>query len=263
MATGNTYLTDLYAINSYVQNTLIIHPVAVLIETLREIFSQDSYYHYTRDTFGFPKVPDHTDLASNAGIENDDTTRIFIGEYYKFDAKYHPAILVKAAGSRYVPLSFNQNRGTVIWANTKFIDGYGNTTTIATPNYFKEAGVWEGSVSIEIETRSSKSRNELMEIVSIFLINNRLIQLQNAGVFIKGMEQSSPSEEEDRNDKLFKQSITLNVRSEWRRETPINSTIDAINICVDFGNVETSPMQLAPNIRINSNVELLDALIDL
>jgi hypothetical protein len=263
MATGNTYLTDLYAINNFVQNTLVSHPKAIFIETLRDAFAQDSYYHYTRDPFGFPKTPDHTDLSPSAGIEDDDTTRLFIGEYYRFDVKYHPAILVKSAGSRYVPISFNQNIGTIIWANTKFIDGYGNTTTIATPNYFKEAGAWEGQISVEIETRSSKSRDELVELVSILLINKNRLQLQNAGVCIKGVSQSAPSESEDRNDKLFNQSITFDIRSEWRREIPINSIIDAINICVDFGNVETTPMQPAPNIRINSNVELLDALIDL
>ncbi len=263
MGTNNSFKSDLYAIHNYVQNTMLTHPKEVFINTLREFFSQDSYYHYVRDEWGFPKVPDHTDLLNDAGFADDDTTRVFIGEYYRFDIRYYPALLVRSAGSRYVPISMSQNIGAVVWTNTLFIDGYGNKTTIATPDHFKENGAWEGSISIDIETLSPRSRDELVELAAILFMNNRRLQLQNAGVFVKGLSVSAPSEGEDRNDKLFKQTITYEIRSEWRRRIPINSVIDAINICVDFGNLETQPVQIAPNIRINSNVELLEALIDL
>jgi hypothetical protein len=242
---------------------MLTHPKEVFIETLREFFSQDSYYHYVRDEWGFPKVPDHTDLLNDAGFADDDTTRVFIGEYYRFDVRYYPAVLVRSAGSRYVPVSMSQNLGAVVWSNTVFIDGYGNKTTIATPDHFKENGAWEGSISVDIETLSPRSRDELVELASILFMNNRRLQLQNAGVFVKGLSVSAPSEGEDRNDKLFKQTITYEIRSEWRRKVPINSVIDAINICIDFGNLETQPVQIAPNLRINTNVELLEAFMSL
>ncbi|KKN61318.1 hypothetical protein LCGC14_0523090 [marine sediment metagenome] len=263
MGTGNTFRSDLYAIHSYVQNSMITHPKEVFINTLREFFSQDSYYHYVRDEWGFPKVPDHTDLLNDAGFIDDDTTRLFIGEYYRFDARYYPAMLVRSAGSRYVPISMSQNLNAVVWTNTIFVDGYGNRTTVATPDHFKENGAWEGSISIDIETLSPRSRDELVELASLLFMNNKRLQLQNAGVFIKGLSVSAPSEGEDRNDKLFKQTITYEIRSEWRRKIPINSVVDAITICIDFGNLETEPTQIAPNLRISSSVELLDALIDL
>lgn len=263
MATGNTFRTDLYALHNYVQNTMLTHPKEVLIETLKEFFSQDSYYHYVRDEWGFPKVPDHTDLLNDAGFSDDITTRLFIGENYRFDIRYYPALLVSSAGSRYVPISMSQNKGSVIWANTVFIDGYGNSTTVATPNHFQENGAWEGSISVEVVTLSPRSRDELVELVSILFINYRRWELQNAGVSIKAVSVSGPSEGEDRNDKLFKQTITFEIRSEWRREIPVNSVIDAINLCVEFGNLEAQPVVTAPNIQINTNVDLLDALMDL
>jgi len=261
MGTGNTFRTDLYAIHNYVQNTQVVAPKEIFIETLREFFSQDSYYHYVRDEWGFPKVTDHTDLLNDAGYSDDVTTRLFIGEYFRFDARYYPALLVRAAGSRYVPISMSQNHGAVVWINTVFVDGYGNRTTVATPDHFKENGAWEGSISVDVETLSPRSRDELVELASILFMNNKRIQLQNAGVFVKGLNTSAPTESEDRNGKLFKQSITYDIRSEWRREIPISSVVDAINICVDFGNIETQPVQEAPNLRINTTVELLEALI--
>jgi len=65
MGTANSFKSDLYAIYHYVQQTMLVHPKEVLIQTLRDLFSQDSYYHYVRDEWGFPKVTDHTDISDN------------------------------------------------------------------------------------------------------------------------------------------------------------------------------------------------------
>lgn len=263
MATANTFKTDLYAIGNYVQNSMISHPKSVFIEVLRDFFSQDTYYRYVADEWGFPKVADHTDLATNAGIDNDLTTRIFIGEYYRFDAIYYPAILVKSGGSRYTPLSMSQNRGMVVYANSLFVDGYGNETTIVVPEYFQQDGAWEGSISIDIKTLDPDARNELTGLVSALFSNYRRQELTNAGVFVKGLSSSSESETDDGNHKLFNVTITVDIRSEWRRRIPVTNTIDAINICVDFGNLETEPAQLAPNLRIATQVELLNSMLEL
>ena len=263
MSTANSFKSDLYAIYNYVQQTMLVHPKEVFIQTLRDLFSQDSYYHYVRDEWGFPKVTDHTDLLNDAGLNDDLTTRIFIGEVYKFETRYFPSISVKMAGSRYVPISMSENQGAVVYNNTLFIDGYGNQTTIRTPDHFKYNGAWEGSLAIEIEALSPWARDELVELVSLFLTSNRRIQLTTAGVFIKTINASGTSEIDDRNDKIFKQTITCEIRTEWRRKIPINSTIDAISICVDFGNLEVQPAQIAPNLRINSSVELIDAFLSL
>jgi hypothetical protein len=242
---------------------MMIHPKEIFIDTLREFFSQDSQYHYVRDEWGFPKVPDHTDLNNDAGFADDETTRIFIGEYYRFDAIYYPAVLIKSGGARYVPISMSQNLNTVVWSNTLFVDGYGNQTVIATPNHFKQNGAWEGSITIDIETLDPGARDELVGLVSLLFMNLRRYELQTAGIHVKSVNAGSQTEGEDGNNKLFKQTITVDIRTEWRRQIPINSVVDAINICVDFGNLETEPVTIAPNLRISSNVELLEAFVGL
>src|SRR5580692_8811576 len=103
---------------------MIVYPKEMIIATLRDLFSQDIYYHYSEDQFGFPNTTDHTDLPAGAdipvgGINSTATsntllpTRVFIGENYRYDGIYYPAILVKSGGSKYVPISINRDQGGV------------------------------------------------------------------------------------------------------------------------------------------------------
>lgn len=261
MGTGNIFKTDLYKLNNYVQNSMISYPKELIIENLREFFSKDSYYHYQRDQWGFPKTPEQNDLVGSSGLEDDSTTRLFIGEAFRYDIIYYPAILVKSGGSRSVPLSFNRNKGTVQWVPTVYIDGYGNRSIVQNPDYFVQAGAWEGSVTLDIKTRSLKARDDLVDIISLSFIDTMFDDLKDAGVLIKGLSTSGPSEAEDRNDKLFLQTITLDIRSEWRRQIPISNVIDVINICVEIGNLEVEPEQLAPNLEIDTDAELIDGIL--
>jgi len=260
MATANSTKTDLYALFDYVQNTQIVHPKEVLIETLRNFFEEDSYYHYSRDEFGFPNTPDHTNLPNDAGLNDDVTTRVYIGEYYRYDVRYYPSILVRSAGTTRKPISMSRNKGLVKTTHVRYIDGYGNETIITTPSYYSLSGAWEGTVAIDVETRSLRSRDELVELVSILVDDQSLDDLTHAGVFIKNTRVDAPSEEEDRNDKIFKQSISLDIRTEWNRHIPINSVVDAINICVDFGDVRDHPPEIAPNLRITTALEFIQQL---
>ena len=263
MSTANTWRSDLNTLHNLVQNSLQAHPKEIFIESLREFFKDDAYYHYVSDEWGFPQTPDLTGMPLEAGYNDDTTTRLFIGEPYRQDVIYYPAILVRPAGSRFVPISFNNEEGSVQWAVQRFVDGYGNETFIQTPSHFIKAGAWEGSVNIEIEAKSSSARDDLADLVSAHCAELRRQQLQRSGVFVKGVSQGAPSETDDRNDKLFKQTITCEIRSEWRREIPITNVIDVISVCVDFGNVEVVPHVLAPNLRVATTVELVEALVEL
>lgn len=262
MGTVNTLRTDLYALHDYIQNTLLVHPKAQIIEALREFFSQDSYFHFVRDEWGFPKTPDLTDVELEAGLNDDVTTRVFIGEQYRYDIIYYPAILVRNSSSKFVPLSFNNNKDTVQYDVVRFVDGYGNETFTSTPSHIINAGAWEGTINIDVITRSHGARDELAAIVKLFLVDTRRWELQNAGVFVKGASVGAFSEVDDRTDKLFKCTISCDIRTEWRRHIPVSNIVDAINICVDFGNLQTRPHVIAPNIRVTSLFNLSDALMD-
>lgn len=263
MGTGNILKTDLYHLNNYVQNAMITYPKELFIEILRDFFSQDSYYHYQRDQWGFPLTPDHTGLDVNSGLNNDNSTRLYIGEAYRFDVIYYPAILIRNAGSRSIPISMSREQGSVQWEATEFIDGYGNKKIFSTPSYFINAGAWEGQVTVEVNTRSPRSRDELVDIISLSFVDRNFDTMKNSGILIKNINVGAPTEAEDRNDKLFKQTITFDIRSEWRRHTPISTIIDTINFCIDFGNLESNPEKIAPNLRVNTTIDLVKTLIDL
>lgn len=262
MGTGNITKTDLYQLNNYVQNTLVTYTKDIFVETLREFFSDDSYYRYQRDEWGFPKTPDHTDLPPNAGLYDNTTTRLFIGEAYRYDVIEYPALLVRNAGFRSVPISMNREKESVQWQNTVFVDGYGNQKIMKTPVYIINAGAWEGAVTVDIESRSPRARDELVDLVSILFVNERFEELKKAGVVVKSGSPNigSPSEGDDRNDKLFKQTINFEVRTEWRKQIPVDNIIEVINFCVDIGNLSRNPPALAPNLSINTTIQLVEAI---
>lgn len=262
LGTGNiNSYTDLYGIHNVVQNTQIVHSKELIIGIIRDFFSEDSYYHYVRDTWGFPLSKNVTDIPVESGIADDTLTRLYIAEKYKHEAIFYPCILVYHGGARSTPLSFNRERETIKNERTIVSDGYGNFTTFTTPSHFVLAGVWEGTINIDIMSRGIRSRDDLVELVKLCLVDIRHDELLRAGVLVQpGVSSGSPSEGDDRNDKLYKQTITVPIRTEWRREIPVKSLVDAINICVDFGNLSTTPPNIAPNLEIRTRIDLIETI---
>ena len=260
IGTGNIYKTDLFRLYHVVQNAQLTYPKDIIIAILRDVFSQDSYYHYVRDEWGFPLTPETTNLAPDAGISDSSTTRIYIGEWYRHGPIYYPSILVRSNGTRYVPISMNRNRETVLYESTIVTDGYGNIKRFAVPSHFVFVGAWEGDISIDLHTRGIQARDEIAEIATSIFTDWYFDEFVRAGILIKSISAGSASESDDRNEKLYKQTITLNIRTEWRRQIPVQNLVDAINICVDLGNLSTNPSVLAPNLIINTRINLLDAI---
>lgn len=262
MSVGNIFKSDLYKLHDFVQVAMITYPKEMIISTLRDFFSKDSYYHYVSDEWGYPKTTDHTDLPLTAGFQDNISTRLFIGENYRYDTIFYPAILVKNAGSRYVPISLNRNQGTVQYEDTLYIDGYGNKKVISTPASFVTAGAWQTNMTIDVLTRSLRARDDLVELISLCLTEVCFDTLLDAGIVVKPISVGGPSESDDRNDKLFRQSISFEIRSEYRREIKISNIIDRIVFAVDFGDVENLNNPIAPNITINAEDDITDILIN-
>lgn len=157
----------------------------------------------------------------------------------------------------------SRNKFVVQYDAVKYFDGYGNETMIVTPVSLLQNGAWEGQITIDIMARSLRGRNELADLCMIFFVDYHFEEFQNAGIVIKSASLSGDSEADDRNDKLYKSTITLDVRSEWERSIPIQSTVDVINLCVDIGNLNQSQPTFSPNLIIETTVELNDALLNL
>jgi hypothetical protein len=260
MATGSLNRSDLPKLHGIVQNSMITYPKEIVIDTLRNFFSQDSYYHYVKDVWGFPNTTDNTDLPLEAGLNDNSSTRLFIGENYRFDGIFYPAILVKHGGARYVPVSINRETGKVQWGFRTFEDGYGNFESLAYPQAFVFNGAWEGSLVIDIMTRSLTSRDQLLELVGIALVQLSFESLRKAGVVVKPPQISAPSEIDDRNDKLFRQTITIDIRTEWEVQKPIGSVLEVINFALEFGRVDVPDAPAAANLTINTDMTILDIM---
>jgi hypothetical protein len=259
---GNT--SDLYKLNNIVQLSFIRYPKDLIIHTMKEFFSKDSYYHYVRDEYGFAKVNNHTDLDIAAGIHDDLTTRIWIGEKQRFGVINYPSILVSFSSAKHVPISMSRDVARVDYITTQYVDGYGNSKNIQVPDAFVLSGAWEGTISIDVLSRSIRERDDLIELIAILFTDLAWSDCYRAGVAIKqNISIGSPGESDDRNDKLFKQTLSLEIRSEWGRRISVLNTLDTINFCVEFGNLLTSPPDIAPNLTINQQITLLDAINNL
>ncbi len=273
MSSNNFFKSDLYGIYNIVQASMIVYPKELIISTLRDFFSHDSYYHFSKDQWGFPNTTDHTDLPPGADLPygpGSNTqlsphpvlpTRVFIGENYRYNGIFYPAILVKSGGTRYVPISINRNQGEIRYEQQLYEDGYGNSTIIAKPTSFVTAGAWEGSIAIDVMTRSLRARDDLVELVGMCFTEVHFNTLHDIGLIVKPISVSGTSETDDRNDKLFRQTLTLDIRTEWRREIPIVDTIDAILFTANFTDLEKPESPVAANLSINTEVNVTDMLL--
>lgn len=272
MGSNNFFRSDLFGLYNIVQASMIVYPKEIIIATLRDFFSHDSYYHFAKDQWGFPNTTDHTDLPPGADMPfgpgshpelNPNPilpTRLFIGENYRYNSIYYPAILVKSGGTKYVPISINRNQGEIKYSKTIYTDGYGNSTEVRTPVAFMTAGAWEGTIIVDVMTRSLRARDDLVELVGMCFTEIQFETLHQIGIIVKPISVSGTSETDDRNDKLFRQTLTLDIRTEWKREIPIGNTIDAILFTASFSDLARgSPV--AANLTVNTEVNMTDMLL--
>jgi hypothetical protein len=274
MSSNNFFKSDLFGIYNIVQASMLVYPKEMIIETLRNYFSRDSYYAFSKDQWGFANTIDHTGLPPGADLPSGPgshpelnpnpvlPTRVFIGENYRYDNIYYPAILVKSGGSRYVPIDIARNQGTIYYDEILYEDGYGNTTLVRKPKSFVTAGIWEGSIIVDVYTRSLRARDDLMELIGMCFAEVNFETLHEVGVIVKPPVIGSPSEGDDRNDKLFRQSLTLDIRTEWRREVPVGNLIDAVLFTVNFGGL-TPDSPASANLTINTETSIYDMLLNM
>jgi hypothetical protein len=261
MSTNNFYRSDLYRIHNIVQNSMTLYPKELVVAQLRDFFSRDQWYVYKHDFWGYPLTPDHTNLPPDAGLNDDSTTRLFIGEQFTFRPTYYPSIVVRHGGSTSVPISFNRENANVQWGTINFEDGYGNlVATFPNPEYFIFAGAYEGSINIDINTRDLRARDDLVDLVSLLFIDIAFDDLVKSGLIVKNVSSGAPTQTQDRNDYIFSQTITLQIRSEWRRNVPINNIIDIINTSIEFGRTDPEPGLIAKNLTINTNQTITDII---
>lgn len=257
--TSHRVVSDIFNLENVVQQTGIVHAKNLIIDMLREIFRRDREFKYVTDVFGFPKTPSHLGLDPDAGLDDDETTRIFIGGTYRYDIKYNPSIWVKNTGTRYKPISFNQDLLSVVYTNERVVDGYGNETIIRTPKYHTLVGAWEQTFEIKVVTEDEVDREEIADIIMVSLQGARRLELQREGVFIRSMSTSGETEQPYSNDHLYMISINLDVRTEWKIHIPINDICERIALCIQFDRLDSTDPP-ATGLDIMHQISLVDQL---
>lgn len=273
MSNNSFFKSSLYDLHDIIQGSMISYPKEMIIGMLRDLFSRDEFYHYSRDQWGFANTTDHTDLPPGAdlpmsapGSTSDSnaylSTRLFIGENYRFNSIYYPAILVKSGGGRYVPISINREAGSIKREQILYEDGYGNQTIVQRPVSFVTAGAWEGSIIIDVMTRSLEARDDLVALIAMCFTEIHFDTMYDVGIIIKPISYSGTSETDDRNDKLFRQSLTLDIRTEWRREIPIGNIIDTIFFTATLEDLSRPGSPVPANLTVNTQVSITDMLLN-
>lgn len=272
MGTNNFFRSNLMSLHNFVQASMIVYPKEIIISILRDFFSKSDYYHYSKDQWGFANTTDHTDLAPGADIptEIDENganqeglpSRIFIGENFRQNGIFYPAVLVKSGGARYVPISINREQEGIQYEDILYEDGYGNSSIVHKPKAFITAGVWEGQIIIDVMSRSLRARDEIAEAIAMCFTEVTFETVEDVGVVIKPISIGAASEGDDRIDKLFRQTLTLDIRTEWRREIPVGNIIDAIFFTATFENLSQGNPAPA-NLTVNTEVSLSDMLLNM
>jgi len=261
MTSSHSFKSDLNGIHHIVQNVMNLHSKELVLFSLKDFFAQDTFYRYVTDRYGYAKVVDVTDLPLDAGINDDSTTRLCIQEAFRMEADFFPALIVRSGSFNSVPISFNRENSTIQWDSLIFQDGYGNIKTFKTPTHFIFAGAWEGSINVDVLSRDMRSRDDLVDLVSLRFVDIAFNELVKEGMIVTGVSTAGPSETDDRNHKLFKDTVTLKIRTEWRRKIPVGNIIEIINTAIEFGTVPDGIV--SPNLTVNSELTLTEVLSNL
>src|SRR5271169_3300510 len=88
-------ISDIFNLENIFELGGMVYSKNILIDTLRDVFSADRQYKYVSDVFGFPLTPSELGLSPSAGLDDAETTRIFIGSSYRYDIKFNPSIIVR------------------------------------------------------------------------------------------------------------------------------------------------------------------------
>ena len=215
--------SNFFSDHNIIQNVAIVQPKNLLISALRDIFRSDSIFTYRDDRYGYPLTPDLTGLD----VDSELTTKILISDVYRYEVKFFPAIVIKANGGTYKPLSFNQNM-TLKHREDVIENSYGSMSKIKTPTHRIYAGMWDLSFDVSIYSESHSELEELTEIASMALQYSLWQDLRANGLFIRSLSIGGENAEPYANDFVYSQNITLSTFSEWRVEIPLDSIIEKL-----------------------------------
>ena len=231
-----------------VWNSLVIDSKDILIQSLREYFSNDPVFRYRSDEFGFPLLPkaelvDGKIVGREDIVWGDNSTKIIITDDYRFKPRFFPAITTTDNGGSNYEISFNQELSCVKYKVEELIRE-GRIIQRRVPSHVLFAGSWKQNYSINIIAEDHATRKRLKDIVAILLMNVLRNTLLERGIFIEKMTFGGDREEEFKNDYYYYATINVDLYSEWRREIPVTMLVEAISISSSILTAALSPQDV-------------------
>jgi hypothetical protein len=100
------------------------------------------------------------------------------------------------------------------------------------PNYYEFVGAWMSTVTIEVNTESIIDREQLITIIKMIFMNVRRDELYTRGIHVIRVNHGGESEVPYHNDFVYKQTVNVEIYSEWTNRIPVGDLIEAINVQV-------------------------------
>jgi hypothetical protein len=206
--------------------------VDVFVQSLREWFIRNPIYTYVprEDSFG----PDF------------ELTNIVIVDKYTEEALFLPCITVNFNGGTTKWLQFSHSPFNTVLKYQMNKDGSVKRDSAGRPipSHYEYTGSYETSITFNISTQDTLSREELTNYVTVALSEVCRDDLMLRGIFIRGVNAGSQTEVEYRENHIFQVAITAELYTEWKRMIPLGDTLKSIGF--DMNVIDSNPEPEAP-----------------
>jgi hypothetical protein len=219
------------------QSTHVDVLVDIFVQILRECFSYHPIYTYVaREGTSAPDL-ERTMISI---VDKDTETALFL-----------PIITTNANNMDTYWVQFSQSPFNTVLKPQ--IDAYGNIARDSRgrfiPSHYEYVGAYEGSISFLISAEDTIEREELCNLLHIFLVEALRDELYKRGVFVKTVNTSGLSEVPYRNKHIYQATVTASIYSEWRRKIPVGDTLKSIGYNMNVvDNLEPQETPIQPAI---------------
>ena len=205
-----------------IQSTQADVVIDTFIQILREIFQSHPIYTY---------VPRSDSQGPDFAL-----TKICIVDKYQEEALLLPIITSSFNNANTQWIQFSQSPFNTVLKPQFNPDGSikRDNRGRMVPSHYEYVGAYNGSLTLLISASDTLEREELCNLVHVFLTEELRDELMVRGVFVRNVTTGGQTEVPYRNDYIFQAPITVDFYSEWRRLVPVGDTLLSIGLDVDL-----------------------------
>lgn len=203
-----------------------------IVETTDIEVIKDLFVNTLRESFGRHPIFTWVPKEDDPQYPDFDKTQIVITDVYRYDAVFLPVITVRINSSNYHPISFNQDLFKVEYLLDENGRPLRQSNGAPIPNYYEFVGGWDSTVTLEVNAESVIDREQLVAITKIIFMNIKRDELYRKGIHVIRVGHGGESETPYHNDYIYKQTVNVEVYSEWTNRIPVGELLEAIDVQV-------------------------------